>query len=66
MLASCGQFKVCVLRALRSTGVAYARGSNFDKALKRRGLDKQLAPVVVRALIEDAIARLEGLKMLCR
>ena len=54
------------IQGLRSTGAAHARGSNYDKALKRRGLDKQPAPVVVRALIEDAITLLEGLHTLCR
>ncbi len=54
------------IQGLRSTGAAHARGSNYEKTLKRRGLDKQPAPVVVRALIEDAITLLGGLQALCR
>jgi hypothetical protein len=54
------------IQGLRSTGAAHARGSNYEKALKRRGLDKQPAPVVVRALIEDAVTLLDGLSTLCR
>ena len=53
------------IQGLRSTGAAHARGSNYAKALKRRNLENQPAPVVVKALVEDAITLLEGLKTLC-
>ena len=54
------------IQGLRSTGAAHARGSNYHKTLKRRGLDKQSAPVIIGALIEDAITLLNGLKTFCR
>lgn len=53
------------IQGLRSTGAAHARGSNYTKALKRRSLDNQPAPVVIRALIEDAIKLFEGLSVYC-
>lgn len=54
------------IQGLRSTGAAHARGSNYEKTLKRRGLENQPAPLVVEALLEDAIVMLDGLRALCR
>jgi hypothetical protein len=54
------------IQGLRSTGAAHARGSNYTKALKRRSLEGQPAPVIVSALIEDAITMLYSFAMLSK
>lgn len=54
------------IQGLRSTGAAHARGSNYTKALKRRNLEGQSAPVIISALIEDAITMLYGFAALCK
>ncbi len=53
------------IQGLRSSGAAHARGSNYEKALRRRGLEGKPAPFIVSALIEDAIVMLNGLTRLC-
>jgi hypothetical protein len=54
------------IQGLRSTGAAHARGSNYTRVLKRRCLEGQSAPVIVSALIEDAITMLHGFAALCK
>ena len=49
------------LQGLRSTGAAHARGSNYQKSLKRLGLDGKPAPVIIARLLEGATTMLEDL-----
>ncbi len=53
------------IQGLRSSGAAHARGSNYAKALKRRGLEGKSVPAIIAALIEDAIIMLDGLDAFC-
>lgn len=51
------------IQGLRSTGAAHVRGSNYEKALIRRGLKGKSAPYIVTALLEDCIEMLNGLHL---
>lgn len=53
------------IQGLRSSGAAHSRGSNYDKALRRIGLDGQSAPTIVTALLIDATTMLESLAETC-
>lgn len=53
------------IQRLRSSGAAHARGSNYEKALQRRGLEGKPASLIVSVLIEDAIVMLNGFTTLC-
>lgn len=58
------QRDIAILRAvqaLRSTGAAHTRGSNYHKILGRLGLEKAAAPAIVTKLLDDASQMLDAL-----
>lgn len=53
------------LQGLRSTGAAHVRGSNYDKLMRRVGLDGQGAPAIVADLLNRTTEMLDELAATC-
>jgi hypothetical protein len=49
------------IQSLRSTGAAHARGSNYERMLKKLGLLGSPANVIIERLLEAAITMLDDL-----
>lgn len=53
------------IQGLRSAGAAHIRGTNYDKTLRRIGLEVAAAPVIVAGLLDRSVEMLNALAETC-